>query len=242
MKVLALIPAYTHVDHRLQEALGRAGVSWHPFYECSDLPKARSQLLTLGLDQSDADVFLLLDSDMNPSAEQLHSLLNHAAFGPMDAIVGAYPTREGNLAAAPLDPLASVTLGDDIEAFPLEAAGLGCAIIHRVALQRIAKRLKPVTVVSAGRPWLPFCLPFVEAGTYYPDDYALWRRLRAAGGRVWLAPNLLIPHLIRGPRVPIHGTVVGPVAPPAPTPAEAPPAPSAGKPARRKRTPAKRRR
>jgi hypothetical protein len=243
MKVLALIPAYSHVDHRLRDALDRAGVPFHPFHECSDLPKARSQLLTLGLEQSDADAFLLLDSDMTPTAEQIHALANHPSFGPLDAVVGAYPTREGMLAAAPLVPSARVTLG---EAGPLAlaGAGLGFAIVHRKSLERIAKgpRLPVVTEVTVGARWLPFCLPLVEGGTYYPDDYSLWWRLRRVGGRVWLAPELLIGHLIREPRAPVAGTVVGPEPAPAPTPAPTPPGRTAGKPARRKPTRAKRHR
>lgn len=206
-EILALTPAYTHVDHRLSKTLGQLGIKHLPHYECSDLPKARSQLLTYGLEQTDAGMFLLLDSDMTPSAEQLLALLT-PPLGKAHAVSAAYVSRSGALACRPLDLTAEVAIGEPGRA-ELDAAGLGCMAIHRASLERVA-----ATLPRLEGHWLPFCVPFYdESGRYYADDYSLCARLRATGTRLWLATDVLVPHLIREPRVALPGRVTPAAAP-----------------------------
>jgi hypothetical protein len=239
-KPFALIPAYSHVDHRLSEALGRAGVPYHAFHECSDLPKCRSQLISAGLAQTDADVFLLIDSDMAPTAEHIAALLASPLLTATSAVTGGYVTRMGSLACRPKDLTRAVDIGTP-GSTELEAAGLGFCAVTRASLEVLGLGLPVIADEKAG-PWRPFCVPFVETaegvGRYYPDDWALWARLATVGVTLWLDNALLVPHILREPRVPLPGRV-GPVA-------EAAPVKTAAKPARKKaaskRKPAKRRR
>jgi hypothetical protein len=233
-KPFALIPAYSHVDRRLTEALGQAGVPYHAFHECSDLPKARSQLISAGLAQTDADVFVLIDSDMTPSAAQIAALIGSPKLGPTSAVSGAYPTRTGQLACRPKDLSANIELG--APGFTeLEAAGLGFCAITRASLEAVASCL--VEVVEQAGNWRPFCVPYVEGPRYYPDDYSLWRRVAALGHSLWLDNALLVPHVISQPRAIVPGLVTKLD----PAPAFSPPARKRGKKAPSKRTRARRR-
>ncbi len=45
MKAVILIPAHSHIDHRLEEVIRRSGIPMTPLYERSDLPRARSVLI-----------------------------------------------------------------------------------------------------------------------------------------------------------------------------------------------------
>lgn len=231
-KPFALIPAYSHVDHRLLEALGRSGVPYHAFYECSDLPKARSQLISAGLAQTGADVFLLIDSDMTPTVEHIAAILASPKLTATSAVTGGYVTRMGSLACRPKDLGASVEIGTP-GFTELEAAGLGFCAVTRASLEALAPMLAELEDERSG-PWRPFCVPFVEAPRppstahrYYPDDWSLWERLRWANVSLWLDNALLVPHIIREPRVALPGRVE-PVATPAPvTPQESKSRPAA---------------
>lgn len=210
-KVIALIPAYTHVDHRLQEALANVGLGWKALYECSDLPKARSQLLTFGLERTDADVFVLLDSDIVPTPPQLVQLINSERLGELSAVTAAYSTRDGRCAFVPKDLDATVELGSP-GFTELSGGGLGCAVITRATLADIASTLPRIT--NTPSQWWPFCLPFTrmtgEECDYFPDDFAFWRRLLDVGGKrgkLWLDQELLVHHVIREPRAPVAGPV-----------------------------------
>lgn len=248
-KPFALIPAYSHVDHRLTAALVHAGVPYHAFYECSDLPKARSQLLSAGLAQTDADVFLLIDSDMTPTVEHIAAVLASPKLTATSAVTGGYVTRMGSLACRPKDLAASVELG--APGFTeLEAAGLGFCAVTRASLERLAAVLPEVPDAQSG-PWRPFCVPFVDlettlgerVGRYYPDDWALWARLAGVGVSLWLDNALLIGHVLREPRVPVPGRVTGIAPAPLVTPARPTrPAPSKRKASARKPSPKPRRR
>lgn len=239
MKPFALIPAYSHVDHRLLDALGRAGIPHHAFHECSDLPKARSQLLSAALRETDADVFLLIDSDMTPTPEHIAAILASPKLGPADAVSGAYSTRMGTLACRPKDLGVVIELGSP-GFTELEAAGLGFCAITRASLEALAEWL-PEVVEDGGERWWPLCVPFLDTNhaerttRYYPDDYSLWRRLAEAGVSLWLDNALLVPHIIREPRVPLPGRVSRPVPSVIPPEPERKPAPSRPKRAKPRR-------
>ncbi len=195
---LALIPAYSHIDHRLQEALAEARLPVQPFYECSDLPKARSQLLSLALEQSDAQVFALIDSDMAPSAEQIRALCASTCLDAGNAVTGAYVGRTGAWAFRPLVS-GPITLGEP-GLTGCGAAGLGFAAVTRQSLERLTATLPRVT--TEGVSWWPFCVPVVVpkgdgTGEYLPDDWVLWRRLAEHGVRLWLDRSLVVGHVIR---------------------------------------------
>jgi hypothetical protein len=247
-RVVALCPAYTHIDYRLAGVLTSAGIRMQTYYDCSDLPRVRSELLTHGLEKTDAEVFLLIDSDIVPTTADLAAVLDSGQLGPDHAVSGAYPTRDGKLACKPMDPETAVFELGQPGLVELHAVGLGFIAIHRASLERVAvalPQLGDASAVASGRGWRPFCVPFYNGQTYYADDYSLCERLRQAGVKLWLACEALPAHVITEPRVLRPGRIAGPKAPPPPAPPApelTPPAPSRGKPGGRKQKPAKRRR
>lgn len=200
----AVIPAYSHIDDRLQNALMMARLPYQPAYRCSDLPKARSQLLSLALTNTTADVIVMVDSDMAPEPGQFETLIELAF--ERGAASGAYVVRNGGVALKPFDGL-GVELGVP-GLRELDAAGLGFCAVRRQDLMRVRDELPTLTAAN-GIEWWPFCVPFVDgaSGTYYPDDYAFWWRWRRADLGLWLDQELLIPHVLGLPCPPPRGFI-----------------------------------
>jgi hypothetical protein len=98
-KPLALIPAYSHIDHRLVRVLRGLGIPYMELYGCSDLVKARSSLLSEAL-KTDADRFLLIDSDILPSAEDVMALAESPKLDQSNAVCGCYVTGQVDHLAA----------------------------------------------------------------------------------------------------------------------------------------------
>lgn len=201
-RAIALCPAFTHVDHRLAEALSLAGVELKPFIGCSDLPKARSELLSWGLRQPDKDTFLLVDSDVVPTVEQIRRLLRSPRLGPMSAVTGAYVTGDAVISVELIPGEPEPVLG--APGFTrVRSAGLGFCAIRRESLE--ALRLPTVTL-----GFQPFCVPFVadtSAGLeYFGDDRSLWKRLRNLDDfELWFDQALIVAHVLRRPSLPAFG-------------------------------------
>lgn len=211
MKTLALIPAYTHIDDRLLDALAATNTPFHAARRCSDLPKARSLLLTLALEQSKAEVFLLIDSDMVPTAEQMTRLVESPKLTEFSAVSGAYALSDGRSAFMPMNLAETVELG--VPGYTeLRGSGLGFAAVHRHSLVNITRQLPRITNTGP-QSWWPFCVPVVHVsnsageGSYYPDDYSLWLRHGEEGGTLWLDRELLVAHNFAQPRRPTPGPV-----------------------------------
>src|SRR5258708_5916110 len=96
---------------------------------CSDLPRARSQLLTDGL-ATDAERFLLIDSDMAPSPRDITELAESGMVDRSNAVSGCYLNRPGALAAAVARQVAFDIQGEP-RFIAMDGAGLGFASVHR---------------------------------------------------------------------------------------------------------------
>jgi len=199
-KVLALTPAFSHIDHTLAEALRAKGIRSVALVGCSDLVKARSILLSQAL-SSDAEAFLLVDADMVVTSQHLDAILQSEKVTPTDAVTGAYLSKQGSLCAVPIgrDP---IEIGGSPRFHPCFAAGLGFSVVHRQSLE--TARTKLIELSEVGRfPWWPFCLPkivdaaFGIAGNrYLGEDYSFWHTLRQlAGVQLWLDTHCAIGHL-----------------------------------------------
>lgn len=196
MKALVTIPAYSHIDHRLMMALLEADVPFLPLHGSSDLPKARSLLVTAAL-QKGAERVLFVDADVVPTPAQLRELAETPLVTPEQAVSGLYPIRDRRAtskggAAWALDAVDPETAAG-LDIIPANWAGLGFAAVHRDSLLRLAERL-PV-VREPDNEWRPFCVPRVEAGVYYPDDRVLWWQLAQTGTRLVALASLKIGHV-----------------------------------------------
>lgn len=196
MKALAIIPAYSHIDHRLMAALLDSQVPFLPLHGCSDLPKVRSQLITLALAQATERV-LFIDADVVPRAEQLRELADSPLVTGEQALTGLYPIRDVRATAAggrgwsvdAVDP----ERADAAAEFDANWAGLGFCAIHTESLRRVGDTLPLIRWPEMD--WRPYCVPLVEGGQYYPDDRVLWHRLRLTGTRLVASNALRVGHV-----------------------------------------------
>jgi hypothetical protein len=192
MKTVAICPAYSHVNAELRYQLEQAQIPLRSYLHCSDLVRARSTLISLALKETDADVLLLVDSDIVPTIGAIDRLLRSAHLGEGGAVSGVYVTRDGRFAFCPRNPEScKVGVGGAVEA---THAGLGFCAITRPSLERVAAGLK-TTKCDDGIAWQPFCLPFLASnGAYYADDRSLWYRLAETGTTLYVQTNLFVGH------------------------------------------------
>ena len=198
MKPLCLIPAYSHIDWRLQKVLETVGIRCLPTYGCSDLVKARSRLLTDGL-ATDADRFLFLDADVIPTPEDILQLLESPRLSEDSAVSGCYLVREGRLAAVP--ETNQVRLFSEPRFVPCAAAGLGISVVHRASIERVRASLPTIVDEDTARgpvAWHPYYVPVIleqkEGYRYLADDYSFWWRLNVVGVNLWLDTHVVVGH------------------------------------------------
>jgi hypothetical protein len=202
VKAAIIIPAFSHIDPRLQEVLLAAGIPWLPLYEKSDLPRARSVLIEQGL-ASKAERLILIDADTVPTVEVLRALAESEGVTPDCAVWGLYPLRQGDRwSVNPEDPVAADAAIREGRSFPIVTGGLGLCALHRASLERLGEEL-PTIEESESLHWRPFCVPFVrpafgsKPATYYADDASLCVRLRSSGTELWCDPRLRAGHVVR---------------------------------------------
>lgn len=200
--VVALIPAYSHIDWRLNAALRKFALPVLSVHGCSDLVKARSRLLTDAL-KSDAQRFLFIDADMVPTLEQLERLIRSELVGPQQSVTGCYFTQPGFVAAVAADN-SPLELNGAQRFVKGIVAGMGFASVHRETVQQIASCLPEVTDARGDR-WHPFFLPFIAehevegsgvVSEYYPEDYSFWWRVKALGkAQLWIDTHMVVGHV-----------------------------------------------
>ncbi len=194
-EIVVTLPVRDDINRSLREALKGAGLPWLPIYGMSDLPRARSLLITRALSLG-ADVVVFIDADITPTPEQILALARHPRLSPESAVTGLYAVRTGQAWACDADPSAPEFDG----CLPARTAGLGFAAVTRASLLRVAESLPALDDTEApGQTWRPYCLPFIGERDgkpeYLAEDIALWMRLGASGTRLWADPKLTVGHL-----------------------------------------------
>lgn len=189
MQAIITIPALSHIDYRLMHAIMQSGLPMQPLFGMSDLPRARSLLLTMALERQ-AERILLVDSDIVPTPEQLMELATTDEVTPNQAVTGLYAVKGRNAWAVNTADTKMAESGQDFKA---GWAGLGFACVHRESLLRVANVL-PV-IADDEIKWSPFCVPMVIGNTYYPDDRVLWFRLANAGVSLKAISHLKVGHV-----------------------------------------------
>lgn len=192
-RAVVTLPVREHINRVLRSSLDECGLPWIPLYEMSDLPRARSYLITQAL-QTGAERVVFLDADIVASPDELLALAGHRRVTDQAAVTGLYATRDGRAwACSSPDP----TLVDGMRR--AEYAGLGFACISRSSLMRVTGTLTELTDPHFGK-WWPFCVPFIDGSLggdpiYCADDVSLWRRLSMAGTTLWADPSLVVGHI-----------------------------------------------
>jgi hypothetical protein len=183
---------------------------------CSDLVKARSMLLSGAL-RSEAEMFVLIDSDIVPTTEQLELLTESPQVGPDKAVTGAYYSQARRLSFHVKDRTREFSLHGSPRFVECWGAGLGFSVVHRESVERLAERLPKLA--DGGTSWWPFCLPQIVADAemtggkteYLSEDNAFWWRLRKdAETTLWLDTHIAVGHLATAPLIPEEGLIVDP--------------------------------
>lgn len=192
MTALITLPVRDHINAPLRSALSACRLPWLPIYGSSDLPQARSVLLTQALAHG-ADCIVCIDADIVATAEQILQLANHPRVNAGGAVTGLYALRSGEAWACTAPN--GETEPDGCR--PAEYAGLGFACISRASLLAVRDSLPRLEDPRAGE-WWPFCVPFVGERNgrleYCADDVSLWRRLEDAGTPLWADTTLIVGH------------------------------------------------
>lgn len=193
-KAIVVLPVREHINAELRSALDACGIPWLPVYGCSDLPRARSHLLTQAL-ATGAERVVCIDADIVASADQIKSLAFHKRVTGMRAVTGRYSVRAGTAWAVGKPSHAAP---DGCRMVPY--AGLGFACVSSSSLQRVADQEPSITDDNFGT-WWPFCIPLYErdladpkVARYYADDYSLWIRLNRTSTTLWCDPKLIVGH------------------------------------------------
>lgn len=201
MKTAIITPAYSHVDHRLEQAVQGLDIPWLRLRQHSDLPRVRSVLIEQAL-RTPAERIILVDADTVPSAGVLRALAEADGVTPDCAVWGMYPLREGDRwSVNPEDPVEADLAIREGRSFRIKTGGLGLCVIHRESLERLGETL-PTIIEEDGLQWRPFCVPFVrppfgsQPARYYADDGSLCVRLRESGTELWCDPRLRAGHAV----------------------------------------------
>lgn len=189
-EALITLPVRDHINRVLRSSLDECALPWLPLYEMSDLPRARSYLVTQAL-ATRAKRVLFVDADIVASAAELRRLAQHPLVTDLDAVTGLYSLRNGSTWACHAPDEALV----DGRYRRAEYAGLGFACVSRTSLMRVRESLPTLKDEHVG-DWWPFCVPFIEAQSLYcADDVSLWRRLAMSNTQLWADTSLVVGHV-----------------------------------------------
>lgn len=164
------------------------------------IERARGISATYFLDQSDADVYLSIDSDITGfTVEDTLALCKQAM--THDIVAAAYVTRSANRSfpTSYYEEGVRVEHGFDHTPVPIKWAATGFLAVHRRVFEKLAQDL-PLLHASAPTRFYPFFQTLIyEDSTTEPillsEDYAFCERARQAGFSVYLDPAVRIGHI-----------------------------------------------
>jgi hypothetical protein len=193
-EAVVTLPVRDHINRVLRSSLDESGLPWLPLYEMSDLPRARSYLVTQAV-ESGAKRVVFLDADIVVSADEIRQLAAHPRVSDVGAVTGLYAMRDGQRWACHAPDERVEPDGCRRAVY----AGLGFACISRAALLRVREGLPELRDAKVGS-WWPYCVPTLgEAAGGFPeycaDDLSLWRRLAESGTQLWADTRLVAGHV-----------------------------------------------
>lgn len=162
------------------------------------LSRIRNELVATFLDRTDAEWLLMLDTDHRVSVRTFDLLTGAASYGSAPVVAGLYfAAFRGGLYPRPVptiyrDTPAGLVPLDDYPADSLvrvDAAGTGCLLVHRSALEKVRAAAPP-----AHRAWAWFADGPTDDGRWLSEDLTFCARLRAAGVPLHAHTGALLPH------------------------------------------------
>jgi hypothetical protein len=163
----------------------------------SIITRCRNILATHFLTKTDCTDLMFIDDDVTWTQGAFARMFNH----PVDVVGGAYPVRgDGVFPPFVLRPFNNVLQHDPVHGL-MEVDGLptGFLRITRKALEAVAEQRKDRWYEDMTAPDMKiidfFDFEFdVERHMYFSEDYAFCRRVREAGFKTWVDPELTLFH------------------------------------------------
>ncbi len=193
-----LLCAYRSLSAETSECLTQLG--WPVAIHRGDalISRVRSRSVSQWLQDTDEDVFLMIDDDIAFKREDAAKVVDLAR-RTRSIACGAYPVRDGgHLACRTLVPGEKVGFGDGMEPMEIRWAATGFMAAHRDVCEQIAATM-PICQNSGGQDFWPLFMPAILTGedgvsVYLSEDYAFCERARELGFKVWLDPSVGLIH------------------------------------------------
>ena len=161
------------------------------------LSRIRNELVASFLDRSTDDWLLMLDADHRVTVPTFDVLTGAASYGSTPVVAGLYfAAFRGDLYPRPVptiyrtDPTGQLAPMDDYPRNALvriDAAGTGCLLVHRAALEAVR--------ASSPYPrWAWFADGPPEDGEWLSEDLTFCSRLTAAGVPIHAHTGAVLPH------------------------------------------------
>lgn len=172
----------------------------YPAFNDALITRARSRALSDFLYKSDADVMLMIDSDIAFLPEHALKICDQAM--THDIVVGQYVTRnyEQALPTTFTNVGKKIVYGTDLdELVEVRYGATGFMAIHRRVAQKLAKRRDMPLCHPTTYSFHPFFnTEAVKEETewiFASEDFFFCRKARQEGFRVWLNPGVRLSHI-----------------------------------------------
>ena len=171
---------------------------WRPIHGDALIERSRARAATHFLLDSDADVFLTVDTDIVFGWRDAVAICEQAM--TYDIVVGAYVKRSHlrSIVTSALEPRVPVEFFIDPTPAPIRWGATGFMAVHRRVFEKLAQDL-PLCHPNEELRHYPFYLPFVveEGGSpiMLSEDWALCERARRVGFTTYVNPAVRLVHL-----------------------------------------------
>ena len=162
----------------------------------SAIDQVRTSMACLALENSDADVFLWIDSDIVFDPSDAASIVEQAR--DLKLVCGAYSEKKPGGAmcfqasdATPKTLHFSKELGSTVGIY---GAGFGFVATHRCVFERLREILPAATLGCGGQNTAPYFMPLIRNGGYAGEDFSFFIRARDAGFPLYLDTRVRLGH------------------------------------------------
>lgn len=171
------------------QALDAAGIAADFAIEAGNchIDDARNSLVTTFL-ETDCTDLVFIDADVGWRASDLVKLVQY----DRDVVAGIYPKKQEK-AEFPVRALPGERMASPDGLVEVEGVPTGFLRIRRSVLERLAEKA-PKFIGSDGREYPLIFERTLEAGHRWSGDYAFCRKWKAAGGKIYVDPEMFFTH------------------------------------------------
>jgi hypothetical protein len=203
VKVYIALPAYTgttRVETTMAlceelQIMNKMGIDAHLMVNAGDsiLPRCRNMFLRDFYNRKEFDHFFFLDHDITWQAGAMVRMLKHQ----VDFVAGVYPKRSDPV-EFPIRWLESREKHSETGLIEVEGVPTGFMRLSRNCVEGMMDRYWSLSYQEDGLDppvAIALCDFMVVNGQYVGEDYALCRRWREMGGKIWLDPDIAFNHI-----------------------------------------------